>query len=155
MPGKADAAVQYDNRREWPAAVGTTVAAKLCRQTGIRPRQIAGEMRWLLSREVWKLDQGTGRGGAGTEQRGKPDRQQGYPESEPHRATPRKEAKYMTTVPPNIIGAINNVERTFVECSLRLDANQRLRNSRYRAGRATQKGRPQRWNSLRSLLVAS
>jgi hypothetical protein len=50
----------------------------------------------------------------------------------------------MTTVPPNIIGAINNVERTFVECSLRLDANQRLRNSRYRAGRATQKGRPQR-----------
>src|ERR1700739_36400 len=32
-----------------------TVAAKLCRQTGIRPRQIAGEMRWLLSREVWKL----------------------------------------------------------------------------------------------------
>jgi hypothetical protein len=57
MPGNANAAVQYDNRRERPAAVGRTVAVELCRQTGIRSRQIAGEMRWLLSREVRKLDQ--------------------------------------------------------------------------------------------------
>ena len=68
MSGKTNAAVQYDNRRERSAALGRTVAAKLCRQTGIRSRQIAAEIRRRVSREVRKLDEGTGRGGSGAEQ---------------------------------------------------------------------------------------
>ena len=65
MPEHAIAAVQYDNRRVGCAVVGL---AELCRQTGIRSRQIAAEVRWRVSREVGELDQGTGRGGADTEQ---------------------------------------------------------------------------------------
>jgi hypothetical protein len=49
-----------------------------------------GEQPWRVFRKVRKFDQGAGRGGAGTEQRGKPDRKQGYPESGPHRATPKE-----------------------------------------------------------------
>ena len=81
MPGNANTAVQYDNRRERSAAVGRT--AELRCQTGIRSRQIAVEILWRLSREVRKFDESAGRGSAGIEQRGQPDREQGYPESDP------------------------------------------------------------------------
>jgi hypothetical protein len=66
IPEHAVAAVQYDNRRERRAAVGKI--AELCRQAGIRSRQIAAEVSRRVPREVGKLDQGTGRGCAGTEQ---------------------------------------------------------------------------------------
>jgi len=68
MPGNANAAVQYDHRRERSAAVGRTIAVELCRQTGMRSRQIATEVCRRVSRKVRKLDEGTGRDGAGTEQ---------------------------------------------------------------------------------------
>jgi hypothetical protein len=67
MPGNANAAVQYDNRRERSLAA-IVADAELRRQTGIRPRQIAAEARRRVSRKVRKLDQGTGRGSAGAEQ---------------------------------------------------------------------------------------
>jgi hypothetical protein len=66
MPSHANATVQYNNRRERSAAVGTAFV-EFCRQTGIRPRQIAEES-WRVFRKVRKFDQGAGRGGAGAEQ---------------------------------------------------------------------------------------
>ena len=64
MPGDADAAVQYDDRRKRSLAA-IVADAELRRQTGIRPRQIAAEIRRHVSRKVRKLDQGTGRGRPG------------------------------------------------------------------------------------------
>ena len=45
----------YDDRRIGSASF--RLVPDDCRQVDIRPRQIAGEMRWLLSRKVGKLDQ--------------------------------------------------------------------------------------------------
>jgi hypothetical protein len=49
------------------------------------------DSRTALARapRCWELYQGPSGGGTSTEQRGEPDHKQGYPESDPHRATPK------------------------------------------------------------------
>ena len=66
MARKSVAAMQHDYGRIllWAVCSGTEDQG----ETLIGSRQIAAEVRWRVSREVGKLDQGTGRGGASPEQ---------------------------------------------------------------------------------------
>ena len=81
--------MQHDNRREMLDAVALT--ADELGETPIGPREIADEGCRASFGDMGKLDQRPRPRTAGAEPRGKPDRKQGYPESDPHRATPNSD----------------------------------------------------------------